>query len=158
MTTARKIVWTSLSCISLEGLKSASACCFSNKLLESLCIEQFLRINQFQKADCSDVSIFGEPAFIFRIHTLRMNLFFHSHSNTIPNKSAELRSKRQTELETWGMVPKAGPDTGTARNQRPVVAPLTRQERGSSSERALSCSPAQRAWEYRRVPGKEEFE
>ena len=83
---------------------------------------------------------------------------FSSHINTIPNTGAELRSKRQTELETWGMVPKAGPDTGTARNQRPVVAPLTRQEQGSSSERALSCSPAQRAWEPRRVPGKEEFE
>ena len=132
MTTARKIVWTSLSCISVEGLKSASACCFSNKLLESLCIQQFLKINQFHIADCSDVSIFGKPAFIFRIHTLQMNLFFHSHSNTIPNKSAELRSKRQKELKTWGMVPKASPDsTGTARNQRPVVAPLTRQEQAA---------------------------
>ena len=118
-----------------------SACCFSNKLLESLCIQQFLKINQFHIADCSDVSIFGKPAFIFRIHTLQMILFFHSHSNTIPNKSAELRSKRQTELETWGMVPKASPDsTGTARNQRPFEAPLTRQEQGSSSEWALSCS------------------
>ena len=133
MTTARKIVWTSLSCISLEGLKNASACCFSNKLLESLCIEQFLRINQFQKADCSDVSIFGEPAFIFRIHTLRMNLFLHSHSNTIPNKSAELRSKRQTELETWGMVPKASPDSQEPKARRsPLDQAGTRQLTGTS--------------------------
>ena len=46
-----------------------------------------------------------------------MKLFFHSHSNTIPNKSAELRSKRQTELETWGMVPNAGPDIPETRHE-----------------------------------------
>ena len=33
---------------------------------------------------------------------------FSCHINPIPNTSAELRTKRQTELETWRMVPIAG--------------------------------------------------
>ena len=52
--------------------------------------------------------------FIFRTSQFKWIYFFFSHQQTqfqLPITSAELRFKRQTELETWGMVPNAGPDT-----------------------------------------------
>ena len=71
-----------------------------------------------------------------------MNLFFLLPATKFQIKAQNCtpKDRQTTELETWGMVPKAGPDIGTARNQRLVVAPLTRQQQGSSSERALSAS------------------
>ena len=55
--------------------------------------------------------------FIFRMHFKWIEYIFSSHINTIPKNSAELRSKRQTELETWGMVPNAGPDIPETRHE-----------------------------------------